>query len=1064
MRIVLALLSVVLPLSLAAQPRVGDGWGVSANFTNGSPSAAEWTMLAAAFKTVRWEVAWGRVESRCGAYGWTAPQALVQAAAVAGVRPYLALTGISPCYAPGCDNPTCLSGFANYTRTLRSRYAGRGILFQCLSEPELAAPPIAPLSYDAMCIAAGAAFNISHEAFYAGSVALPAAAQPASAAALAYLNQTLRLKLAEGAPLSGVSVHLSRACAAPPESALEQLATVREMMVASAVSRGAAMALPIVSSSWGYAAGSLQVAAASGGADCDTVTQGKFLARSWLVGLLAGVRVNLWSGWRDEVRSLVGDGAVAKSSNASSLPVPKPAYLAALAAQSTVGNARAFAARLDAAWGAPPAPGAPVGSPGGSTGAANVFVLQFSTPDGPSFAVWSNSSHTCDAGAGAAAACVLPTPGNVTFTACLAAGCCFDDMRGVSGTAGAACFVGVPPRAVSFSTGPLPPTATPEGFCWQQTDAFGFSRGVVCASAGGFLSVNVTDGPTYLTPIPVPVLDAVTAAVLPGQAVMVTGAALAASSLALCPHGPAGACTAPLPAEFVPPADSSSAPTAPLSWPIGGLAGCLPLPTLQRSASSIKAAVPANATADAWWVVAVQDSGAGTSNCLSVNSPHVKWVSVGRSAPAGDAYPGAAFSMFGEALRFADSRTDQGFDCAPLFPLEGAGAPNYTAAGRAQTELQARGYAVPAIALRSDPAPGVPAQLFPCPVTLASCFRVDASVPAAVPPGNYSIVVRDNGLPALTLFPEGTVVARMRIAVPPPAWSTAASLTVGLDCANISACLRAAPSWFGAGGGTVWVPPGRYRMARNEVLNISAGVQLVGAPAASGEADAAAVVLQWDNNPLIVTIFPDVRPFAAVPIALVTGESRARWAIRNLTLLVTSPQQFTVAILDSVGAQVTGVIINNTIAESVQAGPFSPLYVLRSSHWEVSNCTIIHHVACGAHFPYSYYGLFELSADGIVRDNYVDHWCAGYDISNSQRVVFERNTLLSLGTKKTEGNTLCTLSTGEDPLQHIYLGRNYFRANNAATNCTGGGVCRFEVSMVHWLRGRRAPSFALLNC
>jgi hypothetical protein len=1043
MRIALALLSAVLPLCFAAQPRVGDGWGVSANFTKGSPSAAEWTMLAAAFKTVRWDVAWGRVETRCRVYyDWAAPDALVQAAAVAGVRPYLALSGISSCYAPGCDDPTCLSGFANYTRLLRLRYKGRA-MFQCLSEPELALPAIAPPSYGAMCVAAGATFNISRDVFYAGSVALPAAAQLASAAGLAYLNQTLRLKLVERAPLSGVAVHLSRACAAPPESVFEQLASVREMMVASAVDRGEAMSMPIVSSSWGYAASSVQVAAASGGADCDTVTQGKYLARSWLVGLLAGVRVNLWSGWRDEVGSLVGDGVVVKSANASTLPAPKPAYLAALAAQSTVGNARAFVARLDAAWGTAPAPA-------GSLGAADVFSLQFSTSDGPSFAVWSNSSDTCDAAGAAPAACVLSTPGNVTFGACLAAGCCFDDRRGASGTAGAACFIGRPPRVVSFLTGPLPPTATPEDFCWQQTDTFGFSRGAVCASAGGFLSVNVTDGPSYLTPIPVPVLDTATAAVLPGQAVMVTGAALAASSLVLCPHGTAGRCTVPLPAEFVPQEDSSSAPTAPLSWPIGRLEGCLPLPTLQRSASSIKAAVPANATADAWWAVAVQDNGSGTSNCLSINMPRVKWISVGRSAPAGDAYPGAAFSMFGEALRFADSGTEQGFDCAPLFPLEGAGAPNFTAAGRAaQTELRARGFAVPTIALRSDPSPGGLAQLIPCPVALASCFRVDATIPAAVPPGNYSIVVRDNGLPATALFPEGTVVARLRIAAPPPAWNTGASLTVGFDCANISACLRAAPARFGASGGTVWVPAGRYLMGRNEVVNISAGVQLVGAPAASGEGDAASVVLQWDSNPLIVTIFPDFRPSAAVPIALVTGEPRARWAIRNLTLLVTSPQQFTVALLDSIGAQVTGVIINTTIAESVQAGPFSPLYVLRSRHWEVSNCTIIHHVACAARFPYTYYGVFELSADGAVRNNYVNHWCAGYDISNSQRVVFDQNTLLSLGTTKTEGNTLCTLSAGVDPLEHIYVGRNYFRANNAATNCEAG-VCRFEVRPFPW--------------
>ena len=222
----------------------------------------------------------------------------------------------------------------------------------------------------------------------------------------------------------------------------------------------------------------------------------------------------------------------------------KPSFMAALAAQTGIGEAATFAGRVAAAFvDAPPA--------WNLTAADSAFVLAFSggsLPGAAAYAVWTNVS-TCVLAAvpGARAACGAA---GVDELGCLALGCCFDEdlnstaapgvprcyaaaqpPQGGGGQkvcpaaeradcgyygigedectnargccwdsskqpAGPQCFFAVDGRVggplnVSF------PVGAP-GACFGVRDVFGFDRGSVCAGADGVVQLRATDGPAYL--------------------------------------------------------------------------------------------------------------------------------------------------------------------------------------------------------------------------------------------------------------------------------------------------------------------------------------------------------------------------------------------------------------------------------------------------------------------------------------------------------------------------------------------------------------------------------------
>jgi hypothetical protein len=532
-----------------AANRVGTGWGVAANFSKAAPSAAELSAIAAAFQTLRVDLSWSSIEpaGKCGKYDFVAADKVIFPASALGVRPYLTLTGMSPCYwdnSTGCSGTACLSGWTNFTNAAINRYRNKGWPFECPGEPDGIARSLPVPLFTSLCKLAG----IEGNATFRKELLFGPAVTASTAAGMAFLNATLQQRLLD-APLSGgVSLQLVRSCASPPEAPAGELPAAAAL-VEQYAARYAVGAPPLVNRGWGYPS------AGGAGSGCDPVTQGKYLARSWLVSTLLGVRLSLWSDWADDAAAGLFNGVAVVSSNVSAPLALKPAYLAALAAQTSVGSASVFAGRVD-----------PVNSTGGVP-PSDLFVLQFAAPAGPAFAVWSNATATCAVPAGSRRQCprlvgaALPA----SPAACLAAGCCYDDGS-IVGAGSLPCYEGLPPAAVTFPSGPTPPSASPAGFCWQVTDAFGFARGTLC-SAAGTLTVNVTDGPVYLTPVPAPLLDTIPLLALPGQALMVTGTSLGGTRLLLCRADHGSVCGVPDPGAFQPPSASPPPPLTPLHGP-----------------------------------------------------------------------------------------------------------------------------------------------------------------------------------------------------------------------------------------------------------------------------------------------------------------------------------------------------------------------------------------------------------------------------------------------------------------------------------------------------------------
>jgi len=510
-------------------PRVGDAFGTNIHWTSAAPGEA--AMLAAAYKVARMDLNWASVEraGACGAYDFSAYDALLAEMEAVGVRLYLILDyNNDSCYpspASSCETPACIAGYGRFGAATAAHFAGRGIIFESVNEANGMGDDNAT-TITALCKAAGPHFLAAGEAFVGPTTA---------GIDFPYLNATFAAGILSA--LSGVSVHPYRS--GPPESAaaeLQQLAAIVALYAAPGKH------YPVLSGEWGYTSASLPC---NYGNRVPRPTQGKFVPRMWLAALLGGASVGISYDWKDDgldpTNCEDNFGSVVQQGAAFT---PKPSYLAALAFQTGVGNASAFLGRVGAAAisGAPPAWGL---TP------ASAFVFAFAGGDLPqpaaAFSVHTNVS-TCvlAAAPGARAACGGAAANE---SACLALGCCFDEDLPANATGVPQCYVAAQPppqqpdrvcpdaertdcgfSGISESecvgtrgccwdasphpsgpqcffsadgrvggpvtiTFPVAPAAADE--CFAVRDVFGFDRGKVCAE-GGSVSVTATDGPLYL--------------------------------------------------------------------------------------------------------------------------------------------------------------------------------------------------------------------------------------------------------------------------------------------------------------------------------------------------------------------------------------------------------------------------------------------------------------------------------------------------------------------------------------------------------------------------------------
>ena len=334
---------------------------------------------------------------------------------------------------------------------------------------------------------------------------------------LPYLNRSFAAGLLDH--VSAVSVHPYRAAA--PEDALGDFARLFALIA------GYGKSLPVIPGEWGYTSAAPPCRY---GNKRDRVLQGKYVPRMWLTDIMAGaVGPYVNYDWKNDgsnstdCESNFGSVEATHSGDPAHPFTPKPAFLAARAAQATIGGAASYSGRVAAKVG-PPAAALNI-TP------ASVFALRFeggAIPGAAAFAVYTNIS-TC---AARGAACGGP---GATESDCLALGCCFANSTcstappllatcaldvearrdcGFSGVSQDECVrlrgccweaqepaVGGPQCYYSAPAGLLPATIpvapAPEDACFAVTDVFGFSRGSACA-VGGELSLLLTDGPVYL--------------------------------------------------------------------------------------------------------------------------------------------------------------------------------------------------------------------------------------------------------------------------------------------------------------------------------------------------------------------------------------------------------------------------------------------------------------------------------------------------------------------------------------------------------------------------------------
>lgn len=148
---------------------------------------------------------------------------------------------------PGCNTDECIAAFAAFAAAAVDRYKGRGIVFECLNEPNgMGHDSAADIA--ALCKAAGAAFRAAGEVFVGPAT---------SAFDWNYLN----VSMASGilGALSAVSVHPYRGTS--PETVVPDWATLRAMVAAHGTT-AAQRSLPVVSGEWQVVTKVLRVAAA----------------------------------------------------------------------------------------------------------------------------------------------------------------------------------------------------------------------------------------------------------------------------------------------------------------------------------------------------------------------------------------------------------------------------------------------------------------------------------------------------------------------------------------------------------------------------------------------------------------------------------------------------------------------------------------------------------------------------------------------------------------------------------------------------------------------------------
>lgn len=256
-------------------------FGVNIHFTD-APKAELDLLRDGGFRLIRMDFFWQSVERRPGSYEFGAYDMLVANLARRNIRPLFILDYGNPLY----DSPagTVLSphtpeGWAAYARFCAAavtHYRGRGVIWELWNEPNGFWKPRPNVDdYAGMALAAA-------QAMRAADPGCTIVAPGVSGFDPAFVERVFQRGLLPY--LDAVSVHPYRD--SPPETALADFHRLRQLIDRYASS---GQRVPFACSEWGYSAVALP-----------EEQQGQYLARQWLVNLLAGSRFSIWYDWKDD--------------------------------------------------------------------------------------------------------------------------------------------------------------------------------------------------------------------------------------------------------------------------------------------------------------------------------------------------------------------------------------------------------------------------------------------------------------------------------------------------------------------------------------------------------------------------------------------------------------------------------------------------------------------------------------------------------------------------------------------------------------------------------------------
>lgn len=294
---------------------VASASGVNIHFTDARPGELE-MMKAAGFRHIRMDLTWAATEKKKGEYDFSAYERLTAALETHGMKPYYILDYSNPLYEEARSVRTGEGriAFTKWALAAVGHFKGRGICWEIWNEPNggFWAPRADVNEYTALAVMVSKAIKEAHpEEIVTG----PAT----STIDMAFLEGCFKAGLLEW--WDAVTVHPYRHTG--PEAVDLEYEALRRLIARHAPE---GKEIPVLSGEWGYSA-------VWSGHDADS--QGRMLARQWLVNAANSIPVSIWYDWHDDGLDPKEPehhfGTVRRHYHQGRDPVydPKPAYHAA---------------------------------------------------------------------------------------------------------------------------------------------------------------------------------------------------------------------------------------------------------------------------------------------------------------------------------------------------------------------------------------------------------------------------------------------------------------------------------------------------------------------------------------------------------------------------------------------------------------------------------------------------------------------------------------------------------------------------------------------------------------